>query len=91
MAVVATVTAITEGPPNVLRCADSFPARVLRDPPSRTQGRSRMNLAAVLLMFAVIALLFYRVILRPLVPTTTTNTGADARIGETPQVRRRPF
>jgi len=50
-----------------------------------------MELAAVLLMFAVIALVFYRVISRPSVPTTTTNTGADARIGETPQVRRRPF
>jgi hypothetical protein len=33
-----------------------------------------MELAAVLLMFAVIALVFYRVISRPLVPTTTINT-----------------
>jgi len=42
-----------------------------------------MELAAVLLMFAVIALVFYRVISR--------NPRADARIGKTPQVRRRPF
>ena len=53
-----------------------------------------MELAAVLLMFAVIALVFLRVISRPLVPRDhdkADHPRADARIGETPQVRRRPF